>query len=101
MLHASTATPSIKRAIPRLVETPVFLREREHRICWGRPLRRQLALLLLDQEGVISGGFRDGKPLTAEQAQVQLVGPFWERVAEPAPGAWTAEVPELGEDEDE
>ncbi len=62
---------------------------------WGRPLRRQLALLLLDQEGVVCGGYRDGKPLTAEQAQVQLVGPFWERVLEPGPGAWAAEVPEL------
>jgi len=101
MLHGSPATPSIKRTIPRLVETSVLLREREHRMHWGRPMRRKLALLLLDQDGVISGGFRDGKPLTAEQAQAQLVGPFWERVLEPGPGAWAAEVPELEEDEDD
>jgi hypothetical protein len=83
------------------VEIPVLLQQRERCYHWGRPLRRQLALLLLDQEGVISGGFRDGRPLTAEQARSQLTGRFWERVPEPAPGAWTAEVPELGEEDED
>jgi len=60
--------------------------------------------LLLDESGAITGGYKDGKPLSAEQAQARLIGPFWQVVSqvEAITDPWSGELPPaLEEDEDD